>query len=218
MLLATVSFGVQQVLLAMGQDEIVKIALTALLLAWGAWYASGRPAPRWLGTVLVLGLMARFAIPAAVVGSEIVFEHFLADAYESSESAVRETRTSVDETARALAEARQEAGDAVDRGWWDEAMTSAKERLDQAAQWLDFPGRLERLESRVEGTVRHVVYLIVVFLLQTLILPLLILWALYAIARGLLGSAGRGMAGRLAGERDKDAPGPGVANPPSSDP
>ena len=84
-------------------------------------------------------------------------------------------------------------------------MRSAKQKMDQATQWLDLPGRLERLESQVEGTVRHVVYLIVVFLLQTLILPLLILWALYLVARSFFAAAGRGMAGRIGGDRDPDA-------------
>jgi len=216
MLLATVSFGVQQVLLAMGQDAVVKTTVTALLVAWAAWRALGRRPPRWLDALVVLGLMARFAIPAAVVGSELVFEHFLADEYQASETAVRETKTSMDETAQALTEARQEAQDAEDRSWWDEAMTSAKQKLDQATQWLDLPGRLERLESQVEGTVRHVVYLIVVFLLQTLILPLLILWALYLVARSFFAAAGRGMAGRIGGDRDAHAPGAREAGPSSA--
>lgn len=207
MLLATVSFGVQQVLVGMGQALAVKIAVTGLLLAWAAWYAAGQGAPRWLGTVVILGLMARFAIPAAVVGSELVFDNFLADNYAASEEVVRQTRASVNETADVLAEAQQQADDADDGGWWSEFMDSARERANAAADWLDLPGRLGRLGTQVEGTVHHVVQLIVVFLLQTLILPLVILWALYMVARGFFASAGRSAAARLVEDRrDKPAP------------
>ena len=45
MLLATVSFGIQEVLLVMGQDQALKVLLTLLLAAWGAWYLSGRENP-----------------------------------------------------------------------------------------------------------------------------------------------------------------------------
>ena len=203
MLLATVSFGVQQMLLAMGQDAVVKIALTGLLVAWAAWTVAGRRAPRWLGTALVLGLMARFAIPAAVVGSEVLFEHFLAERYEASEMAVRETRESVDETAQVLADGGEPPEEAAgNAGWWDEWMNSARRKLDEASEWLDVPARLDRLQAQAESTVRNVVELIVVFLLQTLILPLAILWALYLVARGFFGSAGRGMAERMTGGDD----------------
>ena len=61
-------------------------------------------------------------------------------------------------------------------------------------QGLDVGARrqkLDELKQDVEETAEHVVNLIVVFLLQTLIMPLVILWALYMFVKGLLISAGR---------------------------
>jgi hypothetical protein len=178
MLLATVSFGVQEVLLGMGQDPAVKIILTAIFVGWIAWFVSGRPVPRWLSTLLILGLMARFAIPLAVVGSEFLFRHFLEADYQASELAVARTSESVtsmtqDVTAQPADESTPETG------WFEEAW---RELVD-AAREINPGDRVQRLKAAVSDIAENVVHLIVVFLLQTLVMPVAILWALYAAIR-----------------------------------
>ena len=50
----------------------------------------------------------------------------------------------------------------------------------------DIKGPLERLRPLVEQATEHIINLIVIFLLQTLVVPTLLLWALYRIVRALL--------------------------------
>ncbi len=178
MLLATVSFGVQEVLLAMGQDQAVKIILTVVFVGWIAWFVSGRPVPRWLGALLILGLMARFAIPLAVVGSEFLFRHFLEEDYQASELAMARTSESVTNMTEDVAANPRGEQDAA-TGWFEKAW----DQLIDAAREINPGDRVERLKAAVGDIAENVVHLIVVFLLQTLVMPIAILWALYAAIR-----------------------------------
>ncbi len=195
MLLATVSFGVQQVLLVMGQHPVIKILLTALLLVWAIWCLRGRSSPPWLHGLLTLLLMARFAIPLASLGTDVVFRLFLEQEYAASELALSDAATSIRDMTPDLSPAPddEEAGAPGEKGrleqYWDQ--------LKGAAQGLDLTDRFETLKRNAGDTVDNVVRLIVVFLLQTLVIPLAILWGLYAIARTVVNSTTRAAMRRL---------------------
>jgi hypothetical protein len=173
----------------MGQHAFVKLFLTAVLVLWGSLYVVARAAPRWLSGLLILALMARFAIPLAAIGNDVVFRVFLEENYMASESAIG----SAVANAEILSPEPQPpaAPDEPDEQGWIEELKGLHRQLQQG---LDVGARLQRLEDLrqdVEETAEHVVNLIVVFLLQTLIMPLVILWALYMFVKGLLISAGR---------------------------
>ncbi len=190
MLLATVSLGIQQVLLSMGQHVFVKFLLTAVLLLWGSRYIAARILPRWLNLLLILALMARFAIPLAAISNDGIFRVFLEDNYLTSESAIGSTISSVETLSPERPPADKPAG-SEDEGWIEEL----KKLHRQLQQGLDLGARLNRLDEikkDVEETAEHVVDLIVVFLLQTLIMHLVILWILYVFLKSVLVSAGRG--------------------------
>ena len=89
MLVASVAFGVQKVLLAMGGHWLVSLLLT---LAAGTWalllVRHQRAAPalsQTLSQTLVVLLMIRFAIPVVTLGSDAVFQQFLARDYQASQ-------------------------------------------------------------------------------------------------------------------------------------
>jgi hypothetical protein len=97
--------------------------------------------------------MVRFAIPAVTIGSDLAFRHFMADDYRASQ-------TSIDATAGQL-----EAPSAP-------AVPDNKGLIDR------FKGLLASIEQATE----HVVKLMAIFLLQTLVIPVVLLWMLYRIA------------------------------------
>ncbi len=59
-------------------------------------------------------------------------------------------------------------------------------------EWIsntaDVKARFEEIRLAAERVTEHIVKLIVIFLLQTLIIPVLLLWGLYAVLRGLFAS------------------------------
>ncbi|MGD8733359.1 MAG: hypothetical protein PVI08_02660, partial [Gammaproteobacteria bacterium] len=142
MLLATVSLGIQQVLLSMGQHAFVKLFLTAVLVLWGSLYVVARAAPRWLSGLLILALMARFAIPLAAIGNDVVFRVFLEENYMASESAIG----SAVANAEILSPEPQPpaAPDEPDEQGWIEELKGLHRQLQQG---LDVGARLQRLED-----------------------------------------------------------------------
>lgn len=161
MLAASVSFGIQRILVAAGSSWPVAAALTALLLLYGlgAWRA--HPPATWLRRALMLALLVRFAVPVASIGSEAVYDHFMRADLERSQ---------------------QQIASAADPRAWGELTT-----LEQikAADWRHPIAAFDGLKAKAEAMVDHIVRVITVFLVQTLLLPLLFIW----LAQRLLSAA-----------------------------
>lgn len=165
MLLATVSFGVQRVLVAIGGYWLLALALTAVA-GWAAFVVlKGGAWPRGLRTALIILLLARFAVPASAIASEGLYRAFMAADLGRSQQMLER-----------LASSASEQG-ATQPGW--------RESLSPA----EWKRRLEFWVQASEQAVDSMVRVIVVFLLQTLMLPLAILWALVRLA-GLLARGG----------------------------
>lgn len=163
MLVASVSFGVQRTLLAVGAHTAISVILTVLLLVW-LWR-------RWLGDrrldrLLLLVLLLRFAVPAVTLASEMAFQWFLADRYQDSHAALTLGTEQVSELI-VTPQTDEPAGSWGERAqrWWSRAGAA-----------LDISARMEDLKRSASAMIEHIIELIVVFLLQTLVLPLGLLW------------------------------------------
>lgn len=175
MLVASVSFGVQRTLLAVGGHWAVSAVLTGLLLAWVVLrWRGNRRLDRWLLLVVLL----RFAMPAVTLGSEAAFQWFLADRYQASQAALSLGTEQVDALTLTPPIETPAAGwrERAER-WWT-----------QAGSALDVGARMDALKQAASAMTEHIIELIVVFLLQTLILPLGLLWLCWRASRVLLES------------------------------
>ena len=171
MLTACVAFGAQKLLLAITAHAAVSLALSIVALAWLIWQISAGPAPGWLSRLLLMTVMLRFALPLTVIGSNALFEHFMAADYQTSQQAIASSPRQID----ALA------------GQSEAAQPGVAERLRQwAAQPGEIKARYAQLKDAAEQLVERVVRLIVIFLLQTLVFPLFLLWMLWSVLRRLL--------------------------------
>jgi hypothetical protein len=177
MLTATVAFGAQKVLLSIGGHWLVALALTLAALAWIGLAVAGRPRPRWLPRLLAIALMARFALPAATLGSDLLFRTFVAPGQESARAALDALRGQAEPSA--APGAPPDAGVAGTlRGW--------------LARGADLPAQAERLAAAAGRIAEHVTDLIVAFLLQTLGFPLAMLWLMWKGAQAAVEALARG--------------------------
>lgn len=178
MLAASVAFGVQKALIAMGGYWVISLALTAVALAWAGMHFRRQAPPLWLSRVLVVLLMLRFAIPVVTLGSDLLWQKFLASDYAASQSQIDSSQAQTARLGPPVGAAPDNPG-----------------VLDRMKGWLsdnaDVKARFESLKLAAEQATEHIIKLIVIFLLQTLVIPLLLLWALYALARGVFERAGR---------------------------
>lgn len=170
MLLACVAFGIEKVLISISGYWLISVALTVVSLAWVVSHLRQSHAPRWLSRALVLMLMLRFALPVAMLGTEALSQKFLAADYMEAQSAIDLTTAEADKV-------KTTEPPASDGTSW----------LPQIPNWVpslsEVKGRYANIKQAVERSTEHMVKLMVVFLLQTLLLPLLMIWTLFVIAK-----------------------------------
>mgnify|MGYP001438338028 CR=1 FL=1 len=182
-LAASVSFGVQRALVAVGGYWAVSLLLTVAALAWTAlhWRGSGlgQAPPTWLTRLLLAPVLVRFAVPVVALAGEASFQLFLAEDYSAGQARI-ELSTDQFGSLNAPADPTRPDESVADRmkRWW--------------SQTADVGKRFDEMKQVASRTVEHIVKLIVVFLMQTLVLPLLLMWALLRLSRLLLGWAATG--------------------------
>jgi hypothetical protein len=177
MLGATISLGVQQVLLDIGQWWGVRavLILAGLLLAWSivqgassrpGFMASLQPA---LVKVFLLLVFLRFAVPLALIANETLFDQFLQARYLESSQVIETAGTEIEQASEASA-------DPADQ---DQGFSGAMGRLfENARETLDLETRVESIRAKAADLIEHLIQLSVVFILQTAVLPLVFLWLL----------------------------------------
>lgn len=160
MLAATLSFATQRLLIEVAGAWPVSVLLTVLLLAWGAFHVRSSTPPGWLPK-LALGLLClRLAVPAVALGSEVTYQLLLKDKFEDSQ-------------AKLTSDATPDADAKVGESWMD--------KLKRWAQNTDIREKIGKLKTKADGWVEHIVRLAAVFIVQTIVLPLLFLWAMLKI-------------------------------------
>jgi hypothetical protein len=176
MLVASVAFGVEKVLISMGAHWAISSLLTVTAIAWVYAYLRRGTSPPWLTRMLLILLMTRFAMPLVIIGSDQLFREFLAADYQSSQQVIEVASGQITKLNSAIAPAPEE-----------------QSMVDKITGWVsrnaDIKPHLDNLKQTVEQTTERIIRLMVIFLLQTLVLPVLLLWVLWGIVRGTFETA-----------------------------
>ncbi len=213
MLWASVAFGIQKLLLTMGATWVMSATVTGLALVWAVLFWFDK-APQALSRVLVLVVFLRLVMPLTTLGSAYVFEKFLAADYASSLMELNTTSAELkklnggptaapapatpDPSASsaplpaAPADKKTLLSQAKDLlGGATRAVVSAKDTvsdvLDASADKLQ--ARFDNIRAKAENAAERMVTLIVIFLMQTLLVPLVLLFCLYRLLGGLVQQA-----------------------------
>ena len=173
MLIASVAFGVQKALLLIGAHWAISAAVSGVALLWAILHVQHK-APTWLSRVLLVLLLIRFAVPVASVGSDLVYQQFLSDEYQQQQDALDMTSREINKQTPPMAAPLPQ-----DKSWWDRLKDRATEMLPSAN--TDF----EAIKKAAESIPERVMKLIVIFLMQTMIVPIFLLWALYKVVLGV---------------------------------
>lgn len=178
MLASTTSLGIQKILMDISAWGGIRV-LTVLSLVVVGFVLWRNPKSirkrRWAIRLALLACFLRFAMPLMVVINDGIYQLFMAEGYEQSSAVVEQTNRELE----AMAEEEQPAGD---EGW----MNSVRRWFGERADALNVNQRMAHYRDRLTNATEHLLRLAAVFVLQTIILPLLFLWAL-AKAVGNLG-------------------------------
>ncbi len=169
-LFAAVAFGVEGLLVRIGGHWAVSLGFSLCALAWAQRLLSRQSVPAWLGRALVLFVFVRLALPLAFVASDFAFRHFLEADYREGTQVIERLAGQID--ALAPPPSAQESAGVLDRlkDWG-------------GAQIGDLKARLAALKAAAEQSVERIVRLMVVFIVQTCLLPLLSAWLLWRLLR-----------------------------------
>ena len=170
MLAASVIFGMQKILISIGGNSLVSLALSITALGWAGYYWRQPRPPALLSRLLVMLLMLRFAIPVVTLGTDALWQKYLAADYAVSQDSISATSGQVGKLNPSISEVSDSQG-----------------LLEKMKGWVsknaDVKVHFANLKAAAEQATEDIIKLIVIFVLQTLVIPLLLLWALYGVAR-----------------------------------
>lgn len=184
MLASTASLGIQKIFLGISASWVAS-ALLALLLAIGVgivwWPQLLSPTIKgYAKSLLLVVVFIRFSVPVAAIGSELLYDVFLAQQYTESTQKLEQTKEAISTLSQ---QNKEELADNVEEGMLDRA----KRWLDSASEAIDMEARFEQYTQAAADATRHTINLIVVFVIQTVIFPLLFLWIVYRFLKTLGG-------------------------------
>jgi len=177
MLLASASLGVQKVLLLISSWWPISFALTAVSLAWARNRFLERQSPA-LWRLTVVFLVIRFAIPTAAVMSGLVFTQFMKPDFDRDRASLESVALQSDARSSTVP-AAQTAPSLIER--MRDALSGQVQKLKT---------QYDTIKQSVEQLVERMVRLLVIFLMQALVVPVLVLWLL-GVAAGRVPSASR---------------------------
>jgi len=154
MLWATVSLGIQKAVLALCGNWVISALITLTAIGWAAAFVMGKSYTA-LNRVMLIMFLVRFLFPVMAVGSHAVFDTFFAKDLTDAQR----------EVATAAGDAGKESSGVLSR------LMNPKETVEQAT----------RIARNLPETIVRVT---ASFLIQTIVLPLFMLWALLYVGRG----------------------------------
>jgi hypothetical protein len=189
MLGATVSLGVQQVLLDVGQWWGVRLLSAALGLLW-LWVRlrnSSRQLPntanseRLLFRVFIIAIFIRFAVPVAMIANEGLYRLFLEPRYVESTQVIENAGSDI--TIASTNEA-----EVVVENTGTSMLDSMGRMLASARNSMNVKQKVAYIGERASALIEHLIQLSVVFILQTGILPIAFLWIFLQLFKQLFRS------------------------------
>jgi hypothetical protein len=196
MLASLTSLGIQKFLIEitpfLSIQILLLLALSALLA--GVWQTNRSPIDlSQIGRILLLSaIVLRFAVPAMAFLNHQVYETFLAERHDQSVARLdRSTRMlesyALDDTAEQVG-AQQEGDNAGDRqGWFGQAQETLSQAIEQGKVFFDVKTKFAAVKRLTQEMVDTVIDLIVVFTLNTIVLPLIFLWGIFKLGRLICG-------------------------------
>jgi hypothetical protein len=182
MLASSTSLGLQGLLLKIFSSPVFSVLLVILVVAalLLTWWRQPLQGP-WRTLVLRLAgmlLILRFMIPLMSLSSEAFYSLFLEPEYQASSAYLTETHETMGGL-NAPNDSRQTVSPALN--WLERLQGNVKGVMDS----MDVEKHVAALQEVVRNLSEHIINLLVVFILQTILFPLLFLWLVVKTMRSL---------------------------------
>lgn len=183
MLASTTSLGIQKVFLTMSvwpafNNTLISFISLSLILLFikTKKYAQIRILILRLSLLLII---LRFAVPITGLANESIYHVFLENEYIESTQLLETTALQIDQINEHV---QSHKPDIKKKSVWE----SAKAFYSSTTEMLDMNKKIEKYKQAANKTTQHIVNLIVIFLFQTLIIPLGFIFIIYALFKYIL--------------------------------
>ncbi len=192
LLLASVAFGLQILLIEFGAHSLLSVMLTVAAVSYGGMTLWRDGSPGWLRRLLLVLVIARFAVPLHALGSEVLYQSFLQDRYVAAHTSLQKESESISRST-----SNELSGDAVvaepppaeERKGWRKVLPNDW-KFPDFPEFPDVRKIPKDISQAAEESVRSIIDVMVLFTLQTVIFPLIFLWLLVVTSKSVLAPAG----------------------------
>ncbi len=179
------SLGIQRLFLEITSSVIIVwllsfMSIIYLLSLWLKNYDENKTdAIKYLKKALVLLIFVRFSVPLIAVLNEGLYLQFLQPQYIEAQHHLENASTQINKVNESSRSEIREKSD-------DGLFATVEQWLDQTRQSLDVEGQMNSLKQAVADVSQQVINMIVVFVMQTIIFPLLFLWLLVIAVKSIM--------------------------------
>lgn len=183
MLASSTSLGLQKMLMGIFASKSFTVALGGVLLLFVLllWFRGNKA--DWLRPFVlksaVFLLFLRFSIPAVALISEGVFRLFLEEQYVASTEHIEQTTEEIGKINKSTEKSTPELANETIIG-------KARRFYESTASQMDVQGYIERYKAAASEASEHAINLIVIFILQTILMPIVFIWALFRLFRNMM--------------------------------
>ena len=183
MLVSSTSLGIQKVFLTMSIWPVFQYALASfILLSLFLLFTNTKKHAQLRILILRISLIFivfRFAVPITGLANQMVYDVFLKGEYITS---TNKLETTAEEIGKLNEETTFRQPDIKKKSVWE----SAKDFYKSTSEMLDINKKIEQYKKAATESTHHIINLIVVFLFQTLIIPLAFIFLLYALLKHIV--------------------------------
>jgi hypothetical protein len=169
-LVASASLGTQLLLTEIATEPAINMGVSALAAAFLVllWWPGANQAAGWMLRALALALMVRFLFTVVSLTVGWVDAWVLEQRQQSAIAELTLARDDI-ETMQSAPELPVSSSESSIRQRFNEFM-------DESRQLLDLEAQINRLQERAESAIDHLLALTVLFLVQTLLVPIGAFW------------------------------------------
>lgn len=202
MLVSVTSLGIQKLLVeigASGQFSVLLTLVTAAALAL-LWLPGRRPRSVEIALKLAVGvIVVRFAMVIVLAANSFIYDQFMSDSYAQANAGLRESGREVDRYRLSAPGAPQPQDEALSGTAAPDGAVADEGRADSRGERpednsligmasgffssmgdaIDPTDKLDSLQQAAADVVQYVLSLIVIFVFQTILIPVVFLWLLY---------------------------------------
>jgi len=179
------SLGIQRLFLEITSSMFVSAALSFLVLLcvlniWGVFdkYKIQYIPASFINKSFVLLVFIRFSIPVIALLNEGLYLSYLQPQFDEAQSQLENASSQIKQINESSRKNTDVDGDGL--------LNQVGQWMDQTKQSLDIEQQMDSLKQAASDMSHQVVNLIVVFVVQTIIFPLLFLWLMIQGAKGVI--------------------------------